>query len=260
VVPLARRGLALARQLQARTRIFHAYQHVLDVLLAHRAGQRLQSLLDDMRDDYWQQLLSARDRFDLLDEISEYVQDYPLLREPLIDGCDELLRQEMAHARSHGAFSNYAKDLYRTWRKLARRGDLGDEYRQLVAELRSGGHEPAVGDVEVEGTVRLDGKRIALVGGHERTREHVRARLEEWGARVDEVAPPTNGRIKERDIADKVHSSALIVLIVGYMGHDMSTVVNNLVRRDALAGTVLPVDCRGTSGICRAIAEWAARA
>src|SRR5262249_51467478 len=94
VLPLARRGLAPARQRRAGDRIFHAYQHLLDVLLAHRAGQRLQSLLDDMRDDYWQQLLSARDRFDLMDEMTEYVHDYPLLHEPLAEGCEELLRQE----------------------------------------------------------------------------------------------------------------------------------------------------------------------
>lgn len=261
IVPLARRGLALARQIGATNDVFHAYQHLLDALLAHRAGQRLHSLLDDMRDDYWQGRLNARDRFDLMDELTDYVQDYPLLRESLIESCEELLRQAMESARREGAFSEYARDLYRTWRKLARRGELGEEYRRLVVDLRVAGQGVAAGaDAEGDAPPRLDGRRIALVGGHARTREHVRARLESWGARVDEVAPPTNGRVKEREIADRIHSSDLILLIVGYMGHDMSTVVNNLVRRDALAGTVLPVDCRGTSGVCRAIADWAARA
>ncbi|HWE60645.1 MAG TPA: hypothetical protein VHB98_02960 [Chloroflexota bacterium] len=261
VESLARRGLALARQSGASDRLFHAYQHALDVALACRAGQGLRDLLEEMRHDYWQRRLSARHRFDLMDEMTAYLQDYPLLRDALIEGYEELLRQEIATARARGAFAEYARDLYRTWRKIARRGELGDEYRRLVIDLRAVEHEASAdGDADIDAAPLLAGKRIALVGGHARTREHVRARLERWGVRVDEVAPPNNGRIKERDIADKIHSSDLILLIVGYMGHDMSNVVNNLVRRDVLAGTVLPVDCRGTSGICRAIARWAASA
>lgn len=74
---------------------------------------------------------------------------------------------------------------------------------------------------------------------------------------MDEVPPPTAGRISERDVYDRVHSSDLIVLIVSYMGHDMSTIVSNLKHREALRGKVLPVECRGVSGVCRAIRDWA---
>ena len=76
---------------------------------------------------------------------------------------------------------------------------------------------------------------------------------------MDEVAPPTNGRISEREILDKVRSADLILLIVSYMGHDMSNAVNNLLKRQALTGQVLPIDCRGTSGVCREILRWAAQ-
>jgi hypothetical protein len=96
-----------------------------------------------------------------------------------------------------------------------------------------------------------------LVGGHERTRQHLRERLNGWGARVDEVPPPTNGRMSEREIVDRIRLSDLVLLITGYMGHDMSTIVTNLEARGALNGQVLKVECRGTSGVARAIAQWA---
>jgi hypothetical protein len=54
-----------------------------------------------------------------------------------------------------------------------------------------------------------------------------------------------------------VRLSDLIVLVVTYMGHDMSTIVSNLSARGALAGQVLPVECRGATGVTRAVTEWA---
>jgi len=259
---LARRAIDLARAFPGRERLFHAYQHLIDVLTERRAGQALVILLSELRYDYWQGRLTARERFDLLDDVANYLQDYPaLLREPVVEGFEELLQAEIERIRTQqSAAPEYVKDVYRVLHGLARRNGCCEEYRTLLAERR---HEPA-GSVpeepEIEVPSSLAGKRIALVGGHERTREHVRERLQGWGVRVDEVAPPTNGRISEREILDKVRSADLILLIVSYMGHDMSNAVNNLLKRQALTGQVLPIDCRGTSGVCREILRWAAQA
>ena len=256
---LARRAIDLARAFPGRERLFHAYQHLIDVLTERRAGQALVFLLNELRHDYWQGRLTGRERFDLLDDVANYLQDYPaLLREPVVQGFEELLQVEIERIRSQQSLApDYVKDVYRILHGLARRNSSCAEYRTLLSERRheAAGSAPEEPDIEVPSS--LAGKRIALVGGHERTREHVRERLQGWGVRVDEVAPPTNGRISEREILDKVRSADLILLIVSYMGHDMSNAVNNLLKRQAITGQVLPIDCRGTSGVCREILRWA---
>lgn len=258
---LARRAIDLARAFPGRERLFHAYQHLIDVLTERRAGQALVFLLYELRHDYWQGRLTGRERFDLLDDVANYLQDYPaLLREPVVQGFEELLQVEIERIRSQQSLApDYVKDAYRILHGLTRRNSSCEEYRTLLSERRheATGSVPEEPDIEVPSS--LSGKRIALVGGHERTREHVRERLQGWGVRVDEVAPPTNGRISEREILDKVRSADLILLIVSYMGHDMSNAVNNLLKRQALTGQVLPIDCRGTSGVCREILRWAAQ-
>lgn len=251
---LARRAIALGQSHGTSDRLLAAYRRLLDRLIDRRAGQAIADLLDEVQ---WQDRLGPRDRFDLLDEISDYLGDYPLLRDRLIAAYDGLLRQQIAAARGGAPIPDWVRDLYRAQRRFTRRDEALDAFRALLVEGRGGEAESAGGEGDAPAIRRLAGKRIALVGGHERTREHVRERLESWGVRVDEVAPPTNGRISEREILDKVHSSDLVLLIVTYMGHDMSTVVNNLLRRQALAGQVVPLDCRGMSGICRAIVDWA---
>jgi tetratricopeptide (TPR) repeat protein len=257
----ADRGLALARCVGDPVRVLHAYQHRLDLLIARRAGQDVATLIEESEHDYWGGLLQDQQRYDLLDEISEYLSDFPVLRAPLIAGYEMLLRTALDQARqADSPLPAFTRDLARSLRSLERQSQILQDYlayRKTSAreELGTNGD----GDEEHGEASRLIGRRIALVGGHDRTREHVRGWLEARGARVDEVAPPNNGRIAEREVQDKVQYSHLIVLIVGYMGHDMSKVVSNLQRRSALQGEVLPVDCRGTSGICRAVLEWASR-
>ena len=40
------------------------------------------------------------------------------------------------------------------------------------------------------------------------------------------------------------------------MGHDLSKIVSELNKDDALAGEVLPLSCRGKSGVIREILSW----
>jgi len=102
--------------------------------------------------------------------------------------------------------------------------------------------------------VPLNGKRIALVGGHDTTRSEVRQALEKVGGNVVEVPP--GRRFDEKSVMDKVRNCDLVVLIVGYMGHDLSTIVGKNI--DILKGSILRIPYRGKSGVCREIMRWAA--
>ncbi len=254
---LARRGLDLAHRLGSAERLFHAYQQLLDDLMARAGGEvgDLPAIIERIAADHHGGRLAGAQRFDLLEECLPILKDYPLvLRQALIEAFEDLLGWELAAFDAGGeAFPPYVKDLGRALHRLKSKDGVVDAYKRAVSV------RPAVeqsGDLE-EMPRGMAGKRVALVGGHDRTRQLVRERLRAWGAEVDEMPPPTTGRVNERDMLDRVRSSDLIVLIVSYMGHDMSTIISNLKHRDALRGAVLPVDCRGVSGVSRAIRDWA---
>jgi hypothetical protein len=251
---MVRHGLELARAAGSQDRLLRAYQHVLDDLLQQRAGAAIVRLIEEAGEDRLAGRLAARQEFELLDEVDDYRADYPqLLREPLIRGYEQLLHSILAApADLHLALAPYVKDLAKALRRLDPRSAALERYRQVLEAQKDAGIAAEEDDTPL---IAARGKRIALVGGHERTREHVRQRLESWGARVDEVAPPTTGRIGEREF-DRILNSDVIVEIVSYMGHDMSTIITNLKRAQRLRGEVLSVQCRGMSGVCREIARW----
>ncbi|HVA89421.1 MAG TPA: hypothetical protein VNL71_06230 [Chloroflexota bacterium] len=254
---LMRVGLELARRQSSPDRLFRAYQQVLDDLLRRRSGTAndVVDLFHHIAADHRGGRIGGSRRFDLLEEVLEYLKEYPqALRPPLVATLEDLLGDEVAAlGRLGAAFPPYVKDLGRALHRLRSRSPSLEAYKHALAVRHA--QEPA--DDGDEAPVGIAGKRVALVGGHDRTRQHVRTQLVSWGVEVDEVPPPTAGRISERDVYDRVHSSDLIVLIVSYMGHDMSTIVSNLKHREALRGKVLPVECRGVSGVCRAIRDWA---
>jgi hypothetical protein len=250
---MVRHGLEMARVQGSQDRLLRAYQHVLDDLLLQRTGAALVRLIEDAREDHQVGRLSAWQMFELLDEVDDYRSEYPhLLREPLIRAYEDLLQSYIAAPPDlQGGFASCVKDMARALRRLEARNVILERYRQMIEAHREAGIALEEEDAPL---AAARGRRIALVGGHDRTREHVRERLESWGARVDEVAPPTTGRIGEREF-DRVLNSDLIVEIVSYMGHDMSTIISNLKRAQRLRGEVLSVQCRGMSGVCREIAR-----
>ncbi|HVC80386.1 MAG TPA: hypothetical protein VNL35_07810 [Chloroflexota bacterium] len=254
---MIRAGLELARRQGDPSRLFRAYQQVLDDLSRRRSetGGEVVDLLDHIAADHHGGRIAGSSRFDLVEEVLEYLKDYPTsLRPPLIATLEDLLETEVAASTRLGSpFPSYVKDLGRVLHRLRSRSPIFEVYKHALAARQA--PEPAAGGDEAPPGIA--GKRVALVGGHDRTRLHVKALLHDWGAAVDEVPPPTAGRISEREVLDRVHSSDLIVLIVSYMGHDMSTIVSNLKQREAVRGKVLPVECRGVSGVCRAIRDWA---
>ncbi|MGH2346679.1 MAG: hypothetical protein ACRDG4_15750, partial [Chloroflexota bacterium] len=254
---LAYVGLDLARRLGDDDRLFHAYQQVLDDIMRRPVGDAgdLPRIIEHIAADHHGGRLAGAQCFDLLEECLPSLKDYPqVLRGVLIAAFEDLLGRELEAFTATGTvFPPYVKDLDRALHRLKSKGAVVEAYKQAVAARPAGA--PSA-DLD-EAPRAIAGKRVALVGGHDRTRQLVRERLRGWGAAVDEVPPPTAGRVSEREMLDRVRSSDLIVLIVTYMGHDMSTIVSNLKHREALRGTVLPVECRGVSGVCRAIRDWA---
>ncbi len=249
-------GLEIGRRLRDSARLLRAYQLVVDDLLQRREGHRLVELIEAAATDFRRGLLTATQRFDILDAITDNLADYPqLLRPSLIENYEDLLRTALERDQGEaGPLPQESREIYRSLYDLDRRNPLCVRYRRMATLRRAGSGERA--DAQRD-HVALTGKRVAIIGGHDSTRLRVRERLERWGVRVDEVAPATSGRVSEREILDRVRLSDLILLIVTYMGHDMSTIVGNLAARGALSGQVLSVDCRGATGVTRAIAEWA---
>ena len=252
---LAARGLELARALGDEARLQRAYGQLLDMLIERHDAAGLVALLDGCGGDYWTGRLGAAAYLELLDEVADSREDFDeRVWERLRAGLTEVARRALEEAAQTGVPVPTVRDVYKTLRGVERNHPLLAPMRQALTNR----HTDDPTDTLDDANPNLAGRRIALVGGHERTREHVRRRLAGWGARVDEVPPPNNGRIAEREVLDRIAQSDLIVLIIRYMGHDMSTAVYNLQDRGALRGQVLPIDCRGVAGVCREIIGWAA--
>lgn len=108
-------------------------------------------------------------------------------------------------------------------------------------------------------TTDLSGLRLALVGGHSDTRREVIRELSENYRLQDyvEIAPSSEAYLSRSSVKARIGNCDLIVVITGYMGHDLSRIVSELQRDGALNGQVLLLACRGKSGVVREIINHA---
>jgi len=101
----------------------------------------------------------------------------------------------------------------------------------------------------------LSAMKLALVGGHDATRRGVirdltrRYGLKKWV----ELPPSDKGSLGRNNMKAKLRDCDLIVLITRYMSHKQTDSVTKLQQAGALSGDVLPLDCRGKSGVLREI-------
>ena len=94
--------------------------------------------------------------------------------------------------------------------------------------------------------------KIALVGGHEATKRGVGQRLHQnHELRTLVEIPPTH--MSQQQLKQKLENCDLIVSIVGYTNHPLTHSVSQLKNRGALKGELLPLNCRGVSGVVREI-------
>jgi hypothetical protein len=128
-----------------------------------------------------------------------------------------------------------------------------NEVRQIFHNFRGEWHSPfQICRTQARNAI------LALVGGHAATRQAVIQELREQYHldRAIEIAPSSEERSSGSTVRSKIGDCRLIVLITGYMGHDLSTIVSNLKQEGALTGEVLPLACRGKSGVVREILNW----
>lgn len=108
--------------------------------------------------------------------------------------------------------------------------------------------------------IDLSGLRLALVGGHPDTRREVIRELSENYRLQDyvEVAPSSEAYLSRSSVRAKIGNCDLIVVITGYMGHDLSQIVSELKRDGALNGQVLLLgrQVKAKSGVVREIITY----
>jgi hypothetical protein len=249
----------LARWSNDEDRLSAAYQCLIDVLIACADEHALAALLEDIGRDHADHVLDGHQRYLLLDEIDTFLDLFPALRQQVCNGYFDILDREMRDAlQKNRPLPSWVTDVRRALalHDASLHDAAMEDYARRRTELAERGLE-APSELAEDASVNLAGQVIALVGGHERTRRGVRDRLEELGATVVEVAPSDDSRLSEVAVLDRIRSSTLVVLIVRYMGHDLSTIVDNLKSKAAFPGDVLRVHCRGVTGVFRQVISWA---
>lgn len=97
--------------------------------------------------------------------------------------------------------------------------------------------------------------KLTIIGGHGTMRREVEERLRQEHGLTDylEVAPSSEAHIDRAKVRERVSGRDLIVVITGYIGHDLSNLVRDLQQAGEIAGRVLWPTCRGKSGVLREI-------
>lgn len=97
--------------------------------------------------------------------------------------------------------------------------------------------------------------KIALIGGHENTTRGVRRKLSQsYGLQAMVEIPSVH--MSQQQLRQKLENCHLIVSIVGYSNHPLTTSISQLKSKGALKGEILPVNCRGVSGVVRDIMSF----
>lgn len=107
----------------------------------------------------------------------------------------------------------------------------------------------------------LSGWKIAVVGGHDATRRDVGQVLKKRYGLKDyvEIPPLWEAKASQAQVRAKLAGCDLIVLVAWYSSHPLTQSVMRLKEKGALGGEVLPVNCRGVSGVTREIVEFVER-
>ena len=99
--------------------------------------------------------------------------------------------------------------------------------------------------------------KIALIGGHENTTRGVRQKLSQ-GYGLQTMIEIPSIHMSQQQLKQKLGNCDLIVSIVRYSNHPLTTSISELKSKGALRGEILPVNCRGVSGVVRDIMAFVA--
>ncbi|MGD1854152.1 MAG: hypothetical protein ACFB2W_07855 [Leptolyngbyaceae cyanobacterium] len=97
--------------------------------------------------------------------------------------------------------------------------------------------------------------KIALIGGHENTVQGVNQKLQQEYQLQTLVEIPSV-HMPQQQLKQKLENCDLIVSIVNYSNHALTQSIAQLKSKGALRGEILPVNCRGVSGVVREILSF----
>lgn len=253
--------LDLWKSIQEGQGLYNAYADWLDWLICAGAIDDLEKELSKLRESETKRQLDRKQYFELLEGLESFIDIYPQLRDSLAGDYWQIAIGEIDSAiRQNKPEAPFFEDLKRALFYL--NTEFVEEivqYRQQKRdEARKSGLQLALDGQQTSETLNLSLLSLALVGGHTATRQAIIQELQEQYHldRAIEIAPSSKERASNSMVRSKIGNCQLIVLITGYMGHDLSTIVSNLKQEGALTGEVLPITCRGKSGVVREILNW----
>jgi hypothetical protein len=241
--------------------ILNAYADLLYWLASVGQFEDLETELAKLRDLVAQQNINRQQQFELLEIIEPYIDALPQLRESLandyfaiaIAEIDSQIRQAQSEAPF---FEDLKRALFNLDKELLQ--EIVEYQQQKRAEAQELGIQIVLEEAITKKTPDLSSLNLALVGGHEATRREVIRELQEKYQlkHFTEVAPSDEAYINRNNVQTKINNCGLVAMITGYMGHDLSKIVSELNKDDTLVGEVLPLSCRGKSGVIREILSW----
>lgn len=195
--------------------------------------------------------------FQLLEGIEPYVDAIPGLRAALAADYQGIALSEIDDAlRYNRQEEPFFSDVRRALRYLdASLADDVLEYRRQQHDAhRANGETIAEAAPEPE-AVDLSRIRLAMVGGHMAMRRQVESELRNAYRLHDyvEVAPSSEDHVNRERVLERLAPANLIVLITGYAGHDVTSIVRDLQASGQLNAQTLWLTCRGKSGVVREI-------
>jgi hypothetical protein len=246
----------IARRTEDPDRILDTHADWLENLAEQGTRSEIGDALDVLESLRFEGLLSNERYFELLETL-ETTTGRTDVHSLLIGQYQSIAFREIDDALRETRLEDaFFRDLLTSIFHLSK--SLHDQIISYRSERRE---ETAEAQIEIvpeaaqQEPLSLMGQRIALVGGHERTRREVAHELtERYGAvQPVEVAPSSDAHFDRSSVQSKIQSCSLIAVITGYMGHDLSTIVRQLDDSQSLAGKVLWLSCRGKSGVVREI-------
>lgn len=241
--------------------ILNAYGDLLYWLASVGQFEDLETELAKLRDLVARQNINRQQQFELLEIIEPYIDALPQLSGSLandylaiaIAEIDSQIRQAQSEAPF---FQDLKRALFNLNQDLLQ--EIVEYQQQKSVEAQKLGIQIVLDEASTKEITDLSSLNLALVGGHEATRREVIRELKEnyQLKYFTEVAPSDEAYINRNNIQTKINNCDLVAMITGYMGHDLSKIVSELNRDNVLTGEILPLSCRGKSGVIREIINW----
>ncbi len=245
---------------ESRERWLEALADRLEWLGAHRRVDELRKEIDALRDIASHNRITRREHFELLEGLEAVALEDTAIRRVLANeyqvictaGIDAaLLRNE--------PIPTFVQSIQRSLHFLDRAAaDLIAEYISDEREQLKRRNLPVTGEAFApERLVSLAGHSLTIVGGHVAMRREVERELRERYGLTDyqEVPPSTEAHVDHTLVRERTAGRSLIVVISGYAGHDLTTLLRDLQRSEHVTGTVIWPKSRGKSGVVREILE-----